>query len=344
MRDSVYTPGAGHSPRVLAGRDDILRDWQLMLNDVDARGRVRAQDIVLVGPRGVGKTATMSAFAALATQQGFECVNLQGVVGQAGLVESLLQRAQTRIAAESGPWHRTRAAFERLSSVNISVAGFGGGLSTRETKQPGTRLNAGSLAQALAELAGEIRQDQPHGGLLVTVDEMQAATAVDLALVAATLHRLNVDHRSAVVLFAGTGLPFTAEVLRKAGVTHPDRLFILQDIPLTLEVADARYAVIEPAREAGVTWEPEAADLIVDVSNGYPAHLQLFADAAWSAAPGPDAITLVDVQTSLPAVGAQLERRTLGPDGTASPTSRWSSWPPSPYTVDVHQSPSSPRH
>ena len=66
MRDSVYTPGAGHSPRVLAGRDDLLRDWQLMLNDADSRGRVRAQDIVLVGPRGVGKTATLSAFGALA--------------------------------------------------------------------------------------------------------------------------------------------------------------------------------------------------------------------------------------------------------------------------------------
>lgn len=313
MRDSVYTPGAGHSPRVLAGRDDLLRDWQLMLNDADSRGRVRAQDIVLVGPRGVGKTATLSAFGALAKTQGFEVVNLQAVVGQAGLVESLLQRAQTSIAAEAGPWRRTREAFERLSGVNVSVAGFGAGLSTREATSPPARVDAGSLAQALAQLAGEVRNDSPHGGLLVTVDEMQAASGADLALVAATLHRLNVDHPAAVVLFAGTGLPFTAVSLRKAGVTHPDRLFILHDVPLTLDVADARYAVIEPAREAGVTWEPEAADRLVDVSNGYPAHLQLFADAAWAAASGPNTITLDDVRSSVPTVGAQLERRTLGP-------------------------------
>ena len=195
----------------------------------------------------------------------------------------------------------------------MSVAGFGAGLSTREAKSPPARVDAGSLAQALAQLAGEVRNDSPHGGLLVTVDEMQAASGADLALVAATLHRLNVDHPAAVVLFAGTGLPFTAESLRKAGVTHPDRLFILQDIPLTLDAADARYAVIEPAREAGVAWEPEAADRLVDLSNGYPAHLQLFADAAWAAAPGPNTITLDDVRSSLPTVGAQLERRTLGP-------------------------------
>ncbi|MEP6798800.1 MAG: ATP-binding protein [Lapillicoccus sp.] len=316
MRDSVYTPGAGHSPRILAGRDDLLRDWQLMLNDADSRGRVRAQDIVLVGPRGVGKTAALFAFGARAATQGFEVVNLQAAAGHAGLVESLLQRAQTSIAADAGPWRRTRAAFERLSSINVSVAGFGAGLSTRDptgsSSSPG-RVDAGSLAHALAQLAGEVRHDSPHGGLLVTVDEMQVASAADLALVAATLHRLNVDHPGAVVLFAGTGLPFTAEALRKAGVTHPDRLFVLHDIPLTLDVGDARYAVIEPARVAGVTWEPEAADRLVDLSNGYPAHLQLFADAAWSAAPGPHTITLHDVQTSLPTVGAQLEQRTLGP-------------------------------
>lgn len=78
------------------------------------------------------------------------------------------------------------------------------------------------------------------GGLLVTVDEVQVASASDLALVAATLHRLNVDHPAANVLSAGTGLPFTPEVLRAAGVTHPDRLFFIENVPLTLDEDDAR--------------------------------------------------------------------------------------------------------
>ncbi len=142
---------------------------------------------------------------------------------------------------------------------------------------------------------------------------MQVASGPDLALLAATLHRLNVDHPSAAVLFAGTGLPFTPDALRKAGVTHPDRLFVLESIPLTLEHEDARYAVVEPARQAGVVWTPEAADSMVEASNGYPAHLQLFAHATWTAAASHDQITLADVETALPQVAAQLERRTLGP-------------------------------
>lgn len=313
MEQSPYTPGAGHIPPVLAGRDGLLRDWQLVLNDIVAGGRVRAQDMILAGPRGVGKTVTVSAFAELAKGQGFEVVNLQAVSGHAGLVEALLQRARTRLAEDAGPWQRARKAFERVGGVNLSVAGFGGGISTREQDRPAPGLDAGTLANALATLAAEVRKDAHSGGLLVTVDEMQVASGPDLALLAATLHRLNVDHPSAAVLFAGTGLPFTPDVLRKAGVTHPDRLFVLESIPLTLEHDDARYAVVEPARQAGVVWSPDAAAAVVEASNGYPAHLQLFADGTWTAAAGPDQITLADVQTALPQVAAQLERRTLGP-------------------------------
>ena len=313
MRHSPYTPGAGHIPPVLAGRDRLLRDWELMLNDVVVDGRVRAQDVILAGPRGVGKTVTVTAFAQRAADQGFEVVNLQAVAGQAGLVEALLQRARTRIDEGAGAWQRARKAFERVGGVNLTVAGFGAGIATHEPVPSAPGLDAASLADALATLALELRKDAPSGGLLVTVDEMQVASAPDLALLAASLHRLNVDHPASVVLFAGTGLPFTPEVLRKSGVTHPDRLFVVEPIPLTLDPDDARHAVVEPARHAGVAWAPEAAETVVQVSNGYPAHLQLFAHATWTAAGGPDRITLADVETALPRVAAELERRSLGP-------------------------------
>ena len=45
---------------MLAGRDELLRNWSLTLNDVISRGRVRADDLILVGPRGVGKTVTVT--------------------------------------------------------------------------------------------------------------------------------------------------------------------------------------------------------------------------------------------------------------------------------------------
>lgn len=313
MEGSVYTPGAGHSPRVLAGRDLLLRDWHLMLSDVAAAGRVRASDIILVGPRGVGKTATVTAFAALAREQGFEVISLQAVTGQAGLVHALLQQARARLAEGVGPWERAKVFFDRISGVDITVAGVGAGVSIKDREAPAGATDAGTLAAALAALAAEVRKDNPLGGVLVTVDEMQVATGPDLALLAAVLHRLNVDHPQAAVVFAGTGLPHTPQALRAAGVTHPDRLFVVEQIPLALAHEDARYAIIEPARQVGVLWEPDAAERIVAVSNGYPAHLQLFADAAWRAAPGPAQVTSADVDAAVPLAAGQIERRTLGP-------------------------------
>jgi len=147
----------------------------------------------------------------------------------------------------------------------------------------------------------------------VAIDELQVAAGADLALFAAALQRLNVDHREAAVVFVATGLPYTPEALRKAGVTHPDRLFDLRTIPLTLDPADARFAIVEPARLVGVTWDAEAASLIAEVSNGYPAHLQVFAHATWTAARGPGEITLGDARAAIPEAASEIERRSLGP-------------------------------
>lgn len=259
MENSVYTPGAGTLPPVLAGRDVLLQRVGLVLHDIATVGRPRAQDIILVGPRGVGKTVTLTTYGNLAASRGFEVVNLQAVAGHAGLVESLLQRAASRIEKNVGPWTRAKKAFDRIANVSLGVGGVSAGISTHSPESGSSRLDPGTLAEALVELATEVRRDHPRAGLLITVDEMQVASAGDLALLAATLHRLNVDHPQAAVVFAGTGLPHTPAALRTAGVTHPDRLFVLEDLPVALAEIDATFAVVEAARRAGVAWHPDAA-------------------------------------------------------------------------------------
>jgi hypothetical protein len=51
---SPYTPGAGTLPPVVAGRNRLLHRLMVRLNDVATTGRTRTQDVVLVGPRGIG--------------------------------------------------------------------------------------------------------------------------------------------------------------------------------------------------------------------------------------------------------------------------------------------------
>jgi hypothetical protein len=313
MDRSPYTPGAGHKPPVLAGRADLLQLWRTALNDVPAMGRVRARDVILTGPRGVGKTATVTTFAELSRPQGYEVVNLQAAAGNAGLIDSLFAHARARIEAGSGPWQRAKRVFERIGAFNVTIAGTGAGVTVRDATGPPRATSPEDLALALATLAAEVQREAANGGLLVTLDEVQVAAHADLALLAAALQRLNVDHPTASVMFAGTGLPHTPDVLREAGVTHPDRLFDVHAVPLRLDHDDARFAIVEPARLRDVTWEPEAADLIVEACNGYPAHLQVFAHHAWTAAAGPHHITLAEAQAALGSAAAEIDRRTFGP-------------------------------
>lgn len=300
----------------MAGRDQLLHDWRLGLAGTASQGRLRTRDVLLVGPRGVGKTALFGACAAAASESGFEVVNLQATAGRAGLVQGLLQRAADRQEQGVRAWRRARRAFERVENVSFGVLGVNVDVG-RASPSESQHLDPETLAQALVTLAEGVRADEPGGGVLITVDEPQVASGGDLALLAAMLHRRNVDYPQAPVLFAGTGLPHTPVVLTEAGVTHADRLFLHERVPVTLSRDDAQLAILEPARQAGVMWEPQAAETVVEASSGYLAHLQLFAHNAWQAAAGPLTITLEDARQGLTRTMVELEQRTLGHAGNA---------------------------
>ena len=312
MQDSPYTPGAGHRPPILAGRDDLVHAWELMLNSVETRGRVRASDTILAGPRGIGKTVTALEFGDLSRDSHYEIVNLQAAARNATLIDSLVRQAQRRADAGAGPWQRAKRAFERIAAINVNVAGVGGGISTHQPDTTPHPVAPEDLADALGDLAHEVQADHPGGGVLITIDEMQVAVGPELALLAAALQRLNTDRADAHVLFAGTALPHIADVLEAAQVTHPDRLFRIHQLPLTLSNQDALYAIVKPAQDADAAWQPEAADLIVATTNAHPAHLQLFADHAWTTAQGPT-ITLEDAHQAVHSARIELEERTLEP-------------------------------
>src|ERR671933_994034 len=64
-----YAPGAGQRPPELAGRDDQLQAFDVLLERV-ARGRPE-RSIVLTGLRGVGKTVLLNAMRSAAVRRGW---------------------------------------------------------------------------------------------------------------------------------------------------------------------------------------------------------------------------------------------------------------------------------
>ncbi|GAB3076761.1 AAA family ATPase [Nocardioides zeae] len=322
MDSNVYRPGAGKIPPLLVGRDRLVRDWTLQLHAVaGGGGRAAAEDLLLTGPRGVGKTCTLTVLADQARSLGYEVVNLQAVRDEPTMVASLIRQADAAIAADKGPWKRAKQALERFAGLQLGAGGFSAGVSLHPPAggSTGAARDPESLAGALAALSGAVRDETggrqtagTRGGVMLTIDEIQVGDAREVALIAAVLQRLNVDHPDAAVVFAGTGLPHTMARLTEAGVTHPDRLFVETRIPLQLEEPDARLALLEPARVAGGGWEPAAVDAVLEASNRYPAHLQYFAQAVWRHAPGP-VVDVASAAAAIPPAAETLTMRSLEP-------------------------------
>lgn len=68
--ENPYRPGAGTSPPVLTGRDQLISDVQVTLRR--AQSLRPSKSLMPIGLRGVGKTVLLNRFATDARQLGYE--------------------------------------------------------------------------------------------------------------------------------------------------------------------------------------------------------------------------------------------------------------------------------
>jgi len=279
-----------------------------MLDELAFRGRVGARDLILTGPRGVGKTVLMSRFVDAARRTGYQTISYQPAVRQVGLVASVVARAAERLDAQDSVWGKVRRSFDNIAGVTLGAGGLSATLSLRQAPANALTNNPSEVAAGLAGLADAVRAEQPTGGVLLAIDELQVAADDDLSFLAVVLQRLNVDYPAARVAFVATALPHVYNVLAAAGVTHADRLFPGERIPIALPTHEATSAIVTPALQAGVVWDPTAAAAIVEASNGYPAHLQLMASHTWeNAAEGTSTLIASDAQAGIRSALASIE-------------------------------------
>ena len=104
-------------------------------------------------------------------------------------------------------------------------------------------------------------------------------------------------------MLALAGLPSLPRVLAEAK-SYSERLVAFERIQQLAEEL-AHEALVKPAQNEGVTWEPAAVWHVLNEAEGYPYFLQQFGQGAWNAADGP-AITLADAK-----LGAAIGRNAL---------------------------------
>lgn len=293
-----FRPSFGVSPRVLAGRAGVIDDFDIALDE----GPGSPMRTVLVsGARGMGKTVVLNELEDRARSRGWWVLRLPE--GER-LVSELEQTILPSLLVEHDP----EAIRRRLTGGSV------GGLGSVSTETVDSFPVTQSLAMMLARLA---HLAAGHGtGLLLTLDEVQAAPVGDLAALASAYQHLVRDDQE--VALAAAGLPVGIEaLLEQRGTTFLRRAERIH-LP-ALADDEVRAATVRTVQGAERVISDEAVTRLVQIARGYPYLLQLVGYHAWRAAGEDGVITRADVEHTLPVVVERMSRLVHAPALRAVP-------------------------
>ena len=299
--NNPYTPNAGSRPQELAGRNNELEQFRVLVGRLK-RGATE-QSMIIRGLRGVGKTVLLNAFEDRAESEGFLSFYHE-LTPDSSLVVEIARDAQSTLARLKLRARAIMAIREALAHLKtIKVVGPAG----VELAVDLRKADEGTIARDLSELflqLGAAAADKGTG-VVFLLDEVQFADEVQYRSVITALHRAT--QKNMPITLVAAGLPQIPRLTGEAR-SYAERLFSFPVIA-SLSPADAIAALVEPARQLGVDYEPEAVALALAWTDGYPFYIQQLGKHAWNLARG-SLITAADVAAAIPAAQAALDAST----------------------------------
>lgn len=301
-----YAPGAGQRPPELAGRDEQLAQFDVVLERV-SRGRPE-RSMVLTGLRGVGKTVLLNALRSAAVRKRWGTGKLEARPDQG--LRRPLSSALHQAIRELG--HPQQDDVDHVLGVLKAFAQREAGPAAKlaEKWNPGIdvvarkgRADSGDIEIDLVELftdIGGLAADVGKG-IAVFIDEMQDLGPDDISALCAACHEISQSGLPVIVV--GAGLPHLPAVL-SASKSYSERLFRYQRIDrLSRDAADA--ALSRPADDEDAAYTDEALEAMYAATGGYPYFIQAYGKEVWDLAPR-SPITADDVKVAAPAAEAEL--------------------------------------
>jgi hypothetical protein len=289
-----FAPGAGSRPPELAGRDSILEAASISCGRA-VQGR-SARSIILLGLRGTGKTVLLNEIGRNAEREGLMVSRVESPEGEslARLIYPEMRKVLRSLSGVEAAKHITARGLRGLrnfaSIFKIEVAGVEVGVEP----EPGL-ADSGDLQYDLPDLftlIGKAAQAANRGWVLL-IDEVQYLSEADLSALIVALHRMSQENLP--VLLVGAGLPQIARLAGEAK-SYAERLFLYPPVG-ALDADAARQAIEKPILEEEAQITPEALQVIVERTKGYPFFLQEWASVLWNNAEGPE-ITVADAEQS----------------------------------------------
>ena len=316
-----YAPGAGQRPPELAGRDEQLAAFDVVLERV-ARGRAE-RSLVLTGLRGVGKTVLLNALRSAAVRRGWGTGKLEARPDLP--LRRPLSSALHQAVRELG--HPEEEQRDHVLGVLRAFAERDAGRDAklRDRWSPGIdvpaargRADSGDIEIDLVELltdVGGLASDLGKG-VGVFIDEMQDLGPADVSALCAACHEIS--QSGLPVIIVGAGLPHLPAVL-SASKSYSERLFSYQRIDrLSRDAADR--ALCAPAAEEDAEFTDDGLAAMYAATGGYPYFIQAYGKAVWDHAPR-SPISADDVAVAAPEAerelavgffGSRYERATPG--------------------------------
>jgi AAA ATPase domain len=278
-----FAPGAGSAPPALTGRDAIRKDVDIRLKRLRL-GRP-AKSVMLVGLRGVGKTVLLDQMRKDAEGAGIQTVRIEAPEDRslpailAPPLRLALLHLSKKEAAKDYAIRGLRALAGFASKLKVSFADIEVGLDY--TPEPGLADNGdleGDLTALLQQVG--IAAGKAETALVMFIDELQYVGEKQMAALISALHRCSQEQLPVTVV--GAGLPQLRARLGDAK-SYAERLFDIEEIG-ALGPSDAREAIVKPVHFEGADILPEAVDLIIEKTQGYPYFLQEWGKHAWDIA------------------------------------------------------------
>lgn len=264
-----FTATVGKTPRVLAGRENYLRDFDAAI--WDGPGSHERISIV-TGPRGVGKTVLLNEFEAVAKSHSWHVI---AETTTKGFTERIRDRAYLLLQD---------VADEPRRRVNGLTGPFNLGFTT---EQVDTYAPTPTLRTALEQLfeyqsALDSRHGQDPVGLLITLDELHYAHMDEIVEFGTTIQHLVRQDREIAVAMAG--IPGAIKPLLAADEGRNPVTFLRRANRIEtgmVPIPEVRDALEETTAETGVSWTDEALDLAAEATGGYPFMIQLVGQHAF---------------------------------------------------------------
>ena len=265
-----YSPGAGHSPPFLAGREQEIEVFRKYLHQDEILANV-----VLTGLRGTGKTVLMEdRYKPCAQKEGWVWVGSDfsesSFLSEGNLCIRLLTDLAVfasclQVSLPDGTLGFDASPKNRTLSFDFLVTHF--------QAQPG--LTVDKLKSTL-ELVWNVAKAKGTKGILFAYDEAQVVQdrpdkeEYPLAVLLETFQSLQRKGVRCMLLL--TGLPTLFPRLVESR-TYAERMFTVQELG-RLSSEASRQAIERPLQQTKWTFTENAIEAIVKTSDGYPYFIQ----------------------------------------------------------------------